>query len=80
MFEFGIKDVIDIVLVAVLLFNAWKLMRSSGSLNVFYGIMVFFIIWPKCPNWANFMPMLRTRPAPSIRMIVGQPQAMELTF
>ncbi len=45
MFEFGIKDVIDIVLVAVLLFNAWKLMRSSGSLNVFYGIMVFFIIW-----------------------------------
>ena len=45
MFEFGIKDAIDILLVAVLLFYAWRLMKSSGSLNVFYGIMVFVIIW-----------------------------------
>ncbi len=45
MFEFGIKDAIDILLVAMLLFNAWRLMKSSGSLNVFYGIMVFVIIW-----------------------------------
>ena len=45
MFEFGIKDAIDIVLVAMLLFYAWRLMKSSGSLNVFYGIMVFVIIW-----------------------------------
>ena len=45
MFEFGIKDVIDILLVAMLLFYAWRLMKSSGSLNVFYGIMVFVIIW-----------------------------------
>jgi uncharacterized protein (TIGR00159 family) len=44
-FEFGIKDAIDILLVAVLLFYAWRLMKSSGSLNVFYGIMVFVIIW-----------------------------------
>ena len=40
MFEFGIKDAIDILLVAMLLFYAWRLMKSSGSLNVFYGIMV----------------------------------------
>ena len=45
MFEFGIKDAIDILLVAMLLFYAWRLMKSSGSLNVFYGIMVFVIIW-----------------------------------
>ena len=45
MFEFGIKDVIDILLVAMLLFYAWRLMKSSGSLTVFYGIMVFVIIW-----------------------------------
>jgi uncharacterized protein (TIGR00159 family) len=45
MFEFGIKDAIDIILVAMLLFYAWRLMKSSGSLNVFYGIMVFVIIW-----------------------------------
>ena len=45
MFEFDIKDAIDILLVAMLLFYAWRLMKSSGSLNVFYGIMVFVIIW-----------------------------------
>ena len=45
MFEFSIKDAIDIILVAMLLFYAWRLMKSSGSLNVFYGIMVFVIIW-----------------------------------
>ena len=45
MFEFGIKDAIDILLVAMLLYYAWRLMQSSGSLNVFYGIMVFVIIW-----------------------------------
>ena len=45
MFEFGIKDAIDILLVAMLLFYAWRLMKTSGSLNVFYGIMVFIVIW-----------------------------------
>jgi uncharacterized protein (TIGR00159 family) len=45
MFEFGLKDAIDILLVAMMLFYAWRLMKSSGSLNVFYGIMVFVIIW-----------------------------------
>ena len=45
MFEFGIKDAIDILLVAMLLYYVWRLMKSSGSLNVFYGIMVVVIIW-----------------------------------
>ena len=45
MLEFGLKDAIDILLVAMMLFYAWRLMKSSGSLNVFYGIMVFVIIW-----------------------------------
>ena len=45
MFEFGIKDAIDILLVAVMLFYAWRLMKMSGSLNIFYGILVFVITW-----------------------------------
>lgn len=45
MFEFGIKDVIDIFLVAILLYEAWRLMKSSGSLNIFYGILVFVATW-----------------------------------
>jgi uncharacterized protein (TIGR00159 family) len=44
-FEFGIKDAIDILLVAVMLFYAWRLMKMSGSLNIFYGILVFVITW-----------------------------------
>ena len=45
MFEFGIKDAIDILCVAMLLYQAYRLMKSSGSLNIFYGILVFIIIW-----------------------------------
>lgn len=44
-FEFGVKDVIDIVLVALMLYYAYQLMKESRSLNVFIGILVFVIIW-----------------------------------
>ena len=45
MFAFGIKDAIDIILVATMLFYIWRLMKSSGSLNIFYGILVFIVPW-----------------------------------
>ena len=45
LFEFGIKDVIDILLVALMLFYIYRLMRESRSVNVFNGIMVFVISW-----------------------------------
>lgn len=41
----SIKDVIDILLVAYLLYKSYKLMKSSGSINVFVGILVFIVIW-----------------------------------
>ncbi len=44
-FEFGIKDLIDILLVAILLYYIYRLMRDSRSVNVFNGIMVFIVIW-----------------------------------
>ena len=40
-----IKDIIDILLVAYLLYKTYKLMKSSGSINVFIGILVFIVIW-----------------------------------
>ena len=43
--EFGIKDIIDICMVAVLLYYVYILMKASRSLNVFIGIMVFVIFW-----------------------------------
>jgi uncharacterized protein (TIGR00159 family) len=44
-FEFGIKDLIDILLGAILLYYICRLMRDSRSGNVFNGIMVFVVIW-----------------------------------
>ena len=44
-FEFGLKDIIDILLVALMLYYIYRLMRDSRSLNVFSGIMIFVVIW-----------------------------------
>ena len=44
-FEFGIKDIVDIVLVALMLFYIYRLMKESRSLNVFMGILIFVMLW-----------------------------------
>ena len=43
--HFGIKDVIDILLVALLLYNIYKMMKDSGTINIFGGIMAFLAVW-----------------------------------
>ena len=43
--EFGIKDIIDIFLVAMMLYFIYRLMKESRSLNVFIGIMMFVVVW-----------------------------------
>lgn len=45
MLDLGIKDLIDIVLVAVILYYCYKLMKQSRSVNVFYGILLFVSFW-----------------------------------
>lgn len=45
MVGFGIKDIIDILLVGVLLFYVYRLMRRSGTLSLFYGVLAFIVIW-----------------------------------
>lgn len=45
MFEFGIKDFVDIFCVALMLCYIYRLMKESRSLNVFIGIMVFIVVW-----------------------------------
>lgn len=44
-FDFGVKDIIDIVLVALMLYYIYRLMKESRSLNVFIGIIVFVVVW-----------------------------------
>lgn len=43
MLEFGIKDFVDILLVAFLLYYIYKLIKGSGSINVFIGILTFVL-------------------------------------
>lgn len=45
MLSFSVKDIIDILLVAMLLFYIYRLMKESRSGNIFMGILVFIIMW-----------------------------------
>ncbi|MDR1746951.1 MAG: diadenylate cyclase CdaA [Tannerella sp.] len=42
---FGIKDVLDILIVAFCLYQIYKLMKSSGTLTVFGGIVSVIVVW-----------------------------------
>lgn len=43
--EFGIKDIIDILLVGLLLFYVYRLMKRSGTISLFYGVLAFIVLW-----------------------------------
>jgi len=45
MIEFGLKDLLDICLVALFLYYSYKVMKESGSINIFAGVLIFVIIW-----------------------------------
>ncbi len=45
MFSIGIKDIIDIFLFAVLLYYIYRLMKESGTINIFYGVLAFIVVW-----------------------------------
>lgn len=44
-FEFGIKEVIDILLVALLLYEVYLLLKRSGASSLFWGILAFVSVW-----------------------------------
>lgn len=45
MIQFGIKDIVDILIVALLLFYLYRLMKNSGALSLFYGVLAFIVVW-----------------------------------
>lgn len=45
MLNFGIKDLVDILLVAVLLYYCYKVMKQTRAVNIFYGVLVFVSFW-----------------------------------
>jgi len=44
-FQIGIKDIIDIVLVAILLHQLFLLLKRSGALSLFLGVISFLAVW-----------------------------------
>jgi DNA integrity scanning protein DisA with diadenylate cyclase activity len=42
---FSIKDLIDILLVATLLYYLYRTMKNSGSLDIFVGVLAFVVAW-----------------------------------
>ncbi|MDR2773289.1 MAG: diadenylate cyclase CdaA [Tannerella sp.] len=43
--SFGIKDAIDVILVAFFMYQTYKLMKSSGTLTIFSGIVSIIAVW-----------------------------------
>lgn len=44
-FHIGIKDIIDILFVAIILYETYKLLKRSGGSNLFWGLMLFLLAW-----------------------------------
>ncbi len=44
-FQFGIKDIIDILLVAIIMYECFRLLKRSGAVNLFWGILAFIVVW-----------------------------------
>ncbi len=45
MWDFGLKDAVDVIIVAFILYNIYKMMKESGTINLFAGVLAFIAIW-----------------------------------
>ncbi len=43
--NFGIKDVVDVLLVAFFMYKLYQVMKKSGTTAIFSGILAFIAIW-----------------------------------
>lgn len=44
-FHIGFKDIVDVFLVAILLYQTFKILKRTGAVNIFIGILAFIICW-----------------------------------
>ncbi len=44
-FQISFKDIIDILLVAIILYETFRILKRSGVVNLFWGIFAFVIVW-----------------------------------
>lgn len=43
--DITILDIFDIAIAALLLFYTYRIMKESGAINLFYGVLAFIIVW-----------------------------------
>ena len=43
--NFSIIDILDIILVATLLYYAYKLLKGTVAINIFIGIILIYVVW-----------------------------------
>ncbi len=41
----SLLDICDIALAALLIFYTYRLMKDSGTINIFYGVLAFILVW-----------------------------------
>ncbi len=42
---FGLRDALDIAIMALMLYYIYKIMKESGTLNIFFGVLAFILVW-----------------------------------
>lgn len=42
---FGLRDAFDIAIVGLLLFYLYRIMRESGTINIFFGVLSLIVVW-----------------------------------
>ena len=43
--DFNLLDFLDIILVSILLFQLYKLIKGTVAINIFIGIVSIYIMW-----------------------------------
>ncbi len=43
--SFGFLDLLDILLVAILIYQIYKLVRGTVAVNIFYGVFLVYVLW-----------------------------------
>ena len=43
--KFSVVDIIDVILVALLLYYVYKLIKGTVAINIFIGIIIVYLIW-----------------------------------
>jgi uncharacterized protein (TIGR00159 family) len=43
--EIKLTDIIDILLVAFLLYELYQLLKGTAAMNIFFGLVAFFLLW-----------------------------------